>query len=314
MQIVRDKKLFQEFCAAEAQLPIFVQPWYLDAVCEGGEWQAILVVEEGRPIAALPFFMKKKGFLRYITMPHFVKYMGPYLNAAYQTEKNSQHYYQELIKHLPQVLSFKQNFHPDCTNWLPFYWQGFQQTTRYTHRIDLTAGLDAVYSNINRNMRRNISKAEKTVKLEKNNDPDLFFQINSMSFQRQGIAPPYSKSLFLKHDAALADHQARQIFFAKDQAGQIHSAAYLIWDKQAAYYHLSGDDPALRESGSGIFLIWAAIQYAVEELRVSLFDFEGSMLPKIAAIRQQFGAYQQPYFGIWKYNATWLRWLEALKG
>lgn len=314
MEIVRDKAVYWAFCTQEERLPIFVQPWYLDAVCEGGEWQVLLVLEEDQVLASLPFFLKKKAFLHYVTMPHFVKYMGPYLRTEYQTEKASQQYYQRLIEHLPAVHFFKQNFHPDCSNWLPFYWQHFQQSTRYTHRIDLMQGLEAVSRNINRNMRRNIAKAEKIVTLEKSNDPELFFHINTMSFQRQGLATPYSKALFLKHDAALNANHARQIFLAKDKQGRIHSGAYLIWDKQAAYYHLSGDDPKLRESGSGIFLIWAAIQYAVEELRVPIFDFEGSMLPKIAAIRQQFGAYQQPYFGIWKYNAAWLRWLEVLKG
>jgi hypothetical protein len=134
-----------------------------------------------------------------------------------------------------------------------------------------------------------------------------------MSFDRQGLPMPYSGAQFARHDAALAANGARQLFFAVDAQERIHSAAYLIWDKQAAYYHLSGDDPALRESGAGILLIWEAIRYASEVLGLACFDFEGSMLPAVERIRVQFGAVQTPYFFVWKYGSRTFELLEKLK-
>ena len=124
---------------------------------------------------------------------------------------------------------------------------------------------------------------------------------------------PYSWAQFARHDAALAAHGARQLFFAVDAQHRIHSAAYLIWDQQAAYYHLAGDDPALRESGAGILLVWAAICYASEVLGLACFDFEGSMLPAVERIRVQFGAEQTPYSFVWKYNSRLFELLEKVK-
>ncbi|NJK84400.1 MAG: GNAT family N-acetyltransferase [Saprospiraceae bacterium] len=198
-------------------------------------------------------------------------------------------------------------------NWLPFYWRGFQQTTFYTYRLNNLQDLDRVFAGCNRNIKRNIKKAETQLTVLEDLDPATFYALNQKSFDRQQIAMPYSLAQFLKHDAALAAHQARKIWYAVDEAQQIHAVAYLIWDKQSSYYHLSGDDTELRSSGAGILLIWKAIQYTANQLQLHTFDFEGSMIPAIEKIRLQFGAIQVPYFFIWKYYTTRYQWLDAIK-
>ena len=61
---------------------------------------------------------------------------------------------------MPPVAHFIQDFLPSMTNWLPFYWQNYKQTVRYTYIIRVE-NLEAVYKNFNKSVRRNISKAEK---------------------------------------------------------------------------------------------------------------------------------------------------------
>ena len=303
---------YRQFCQQIPGLPIFAQPWYLDAVCEGGEWDAAVVQQGEQIVAAMPYFRKKKGPFRYLTMPHFCKHLGPYLHPEFQGLKFEHKFYEALIGQLPAVHASKQEFHPSVTNWLPFYWRGYRQTTRYTYQLNLEAGLEAVYQGFNRNVRRNLKKAEKELSIRLDMPPADFFNINLLSFQRQGIAPPYSRELFLQHDEALAQHQSRQIFCAEDAQGRIHSAAYLIWDGQAAYYHLSGDHPDLRNSGAGLLLVWEAIRYTHDVLQLPMFDFEGSMMPNVEAIRRQFGGRQAPYFRVWKYDSRVYRLLDGM--
>jgi hypothetical protein len=213
---------------------------------------------------------------------------------------------------LPPVASIKQDCHYQFTNWLQLYWQGYRQTTKYSYLLDLTH-LDQVQKKINRNMRRNLLKANQQLQVLLLNDPEQFYTVNQLSFQRQGVKIPYTKDQFLRHEKALAEHQARQIFFAKDNQGNIHAAAYLIWDQRSSYYHLAGDDPALRHSGASIFLIWEAIRYTKEVLGLDTFDFEGSIMPKIEAIRRQFGAQQRPYFYIHRYFSPLYQFIDMLK-
>ncbi len=296
-----NKEKYRQFCRTEKELPIFVQDWYLDAVCDQGRWDVVLVGKNDRIVASLPFFTKKKYGFEYIIMPPMVKTMGPYLIPEFRELKYSHKFYQNLIEQLPKADGFKQDFHPTVTNWLPFFWKGYRQTTRYTYTLDVR-NLDQVYAGLNRNMRRNIKKAEEKLSVDTTLSLKIFYDINQMSFDRQDIAIPYGFDFLKKHDEVLAKHRARQMFFAIDQEERIHSAAYLIWDQTTAYYHLSGDNPELRDSGAGIFLIWKAIEYTSEVLKLPGFDFEGSMIKNVERIRHQFGAKQEPYFRIWKYH------------
>ena len=305
---------YRAFCRTAPDVPVFAQPWYLDACAEGGSWDVALAEDAGRVVAALPYFYKQKGPFRYATMPPFVKWLGPYLLPEFRGVLKKEHgLLEELLQQLPDFAAFKQNFYPTVTNWLPFYWQQFRQTTYYTYRLNGLHNLPEIEAGINRNIRRNIQKAGQQVRVVHNLSTEQFYQVNKLSFDRQGLAMPYSWAQFARHDAALAANGARQLFFAVDAQERIHSAAYLIWDQQAAYYHLSGDDPALRESGAGILLIWEAIKYASEVLGLACFDFEGSMLPAVERIRVQFGAVQVPYFFVWKYNSRVFELLEKLK-
>ncbi|MBV6426444.1 MAG: hypothetical protein KIPDCIKN_00956 [Haliscomenobacter sp.] len=303
------REAYRIFCREHPEMPVFFQDWYLDAVCTEGEWGAWVTPSGEKTDAVCPYFLKEKYGFRYITMPQFVKFMGPWQSGP--TASLSAHHVllNKGIEALPSFHGFQQNMHYSQQNWLPFYWAGFRQETRYTYLLSLE-DLEQVFQEINRNMRRNILKAQKEVRVELVNDPERFFPVSALSFQRKGLALPYSRNLFLRHDASLAEKNQRQIFFATDAQGRTHSAAYLIWDRKTAYYHLSGDDPERRQSGAGILLIWEAIRYAREELGITRFDFEGSMLPEVEAIRRQFGARQQPYFYIWKYPSKLLEWLQ----
>ncbi len=310
MTKIRYKAFFE---AQQDRLPIFVYPWYLDAVCTEGNWDAAVVEENGNLVAVMPYFVKKKYGFQYITMPPFVKFMGPYF-ANPAIGLNKQHtFLEKLIVQLPKVKAFTQNFHYPITNWLPFYWKGFQQSTRYSYRIEIES-LEQVYQGIDVKRRKYIEKTiARGIKVVPSEDTRLFYQINQKSFERQGLRIPYSWEQFLRHDQALSAHQARQILFAQDEQGRIHAGAYLVWDAHSAYYHFSGDDPDLRSSRAGFLLIWEAIRYTKEVLALKIFDFEGSMIQNVEYIRRQFNAVQTPYFTVWKYKMPLLRYIAAIR-
>ena len=304
---------YRDFCRTAPDVPVFAQPWYLDACAEGGAWDVVLAHDNGRVVAALPYFHKRKGPFRYVTMPPFVKMLGPYLLPEFRGVLKKEHeLLAELIRQLPAFAAFKQNFYPTVTNWLPFYWQGFRQTTYYTYRLALP-DLARLEAGLSTRLRRDIRLARQRVRVVHDLPLATFYAVNRLSFVRQGLAVPYSEAQFRHHDAALAAQGARQLFFAVDDEDRVHSVAYLIWDATTAYYHLSGDDPALRTSGAGLLLVWEAIRYAREVLGLACFDFEGSMLPGVERIRVRFGAVQTPYFFVWKYNSRAFELLEKLK-
>ena len=103
---------------------------------------------------------------------------------------------------------------------------------------------------------------------------------------------------------------AEKFFLAKDKSEAYHAGAYIVWDKNAAYYILGGGNPKLRNSGAHSFALWEAINFSSSVAK--RFDFEGSMQPSIERFFRNFGGEQVPFFPIRKANSNILKFYEAI--
>ena len=306
---------YRSFAADAPDMPLFMQPWYLDAVCSGGSWDAVLVQKGGRTVAVMPFFLKQKLGWKYVTMPQLCKQMGPYLLPEYRSLKWEMRIYEDIIAQLPADLAaFEQNFNYSVTNWLPFYWGGFKQTTLYSYMLSLEASEEVIFKNIEKNYRQKIRAAGARLIVRHDLPLKELHRLIGSSFERQGLAQPID-FIFLKnlHDA-LTRNDCVKLFFATDpDTGLTHSAALLSWDRTSAYYLISGDDHALRSSGAAVLLKWAAILYAKNVVGVPIFDFEGSMIRGVEQGRRDFGAKQRPYFRIRREWSVLWKWGKLLR-
>lgn len=306
---------YRSFAAEVADLPLFMQPWYLDVVCKGGVWDAVVIQKGGRAIAALPYFLKQKFGWKYVTMPQLCKQMGPFLQPDYRSLKWEMRLYGELIEQLPPGLaSFEQNFNYAVTNWLPFYWKGFQQTTLYSYTLPLSGPEDVIFSQIAKNYRQKIRAAAAHLVVRDDLPLIELHRLVGSSFERQGMEHPLDLTFLQDLYTAFSANRCGKLFFATDPAtDQVHSAALLVWDNDSAYYLMSGDDPALRSSGAAVLLKWEAIRYAKNVVGVPTFDFEGSMIRGVEQGRRDFGAQQKPYFRVWREQSILWKWGKALK-
>ncbi len=302
---------YREFCRNNTHIPVFARDWYLDAIAGTSGWGAVTVEEKGIQLAVMPYCFRKKMGFTYAYMPTFVKHMGP-LFAGKPPRLTEQHRLMgALIDQLPAFASIEMAFSPAVTNWLPFYWKGFQQTTRYTYRLDLAHTNPE--AGINRNMRRNLQKADQELSVNTEFSLEVLHTFISARFAEQNQRLPYDWETLRRHYLSLAQNQSGKLFFAVDKQQNVQAAACLIWDNQCAYYHLSGDNPAFRQTGAGLWLCWQTIRYAREVLGLPVFDFEGSMIPGIEAIRRQFGAVQTPYHFVWREQSSLFAMLKKLK-
>lgn len=309
-----NKKTYRQFCTDSDDLPIFAQAWYLDAVCEGGNWDVVGIEKGGEIAATLPYFLKRKGLIQYGTMPHLTKFLGPYILPKYRRTKHEAKLIRQLVSQLPKLSYFRQNLHYPYTNWLPFYWEGFQQQTYYSYRLSPLENLDQVHANISADYRnQKMAKAASLLQLRTDLPLSAFRRVAALSYQRQRMPFPFSYAYLEKLVKALEKQQAGRVFYAVDQEEQIHSAALLLWDQQSSYLSIIGDDPAFRATGGGIWLVWQLIQHTKTTLNLNTFDFLGSMIEPIERVRRQFGAQQTPYFAVWKYGSRWWQILDLLR-
>lgn len=287
---------------------IFAKPWWLDIVAPNA-WGEVKVEKGGQLFARLPYIVKKRYGFTLLTMAPLTQTLGawisPYSGKYAKKLSYEKELLEELIKQLPSFDYFRQNFHHTITNWLPFYWAGFQQTTRYTYVLEDLTNIDEIWRGTKENIRREIRKAEEKVNVRTDLTIDDFLKLNEMTFRRQGKPLPYKRELVTQLDQACNAHDCRKIFFAEDAQNRLHAAIYLIWDEQSAYYLMGGSDPELRNSGATSLLLWKAIQFAATVTKT--FDFEGSMIEPIERFFRAFGAQQKPYSVISKTNSVPLK-------
>jgi lipid II:glycine glycyltransferase (peptidoglycan interpeptide bridge formation enzyme) len=214
---------------------------------------------------------------------------------------------------MPAVDRFRQNWDFRQQNWLPFYWNGYSQTTRYTYRLDKLDDVDALWSNVRESVRTDVRKASARFGVTVRTDLGVadFLRLNRMVFERQSMAVPYSESLVNRIDSVCASRGQRQIVIAEDSQGRRHAGAFIVWDDATAYYLLGGADPELRSSGASSLCLWEAIKHAATV--TSSFDFEGSMIQSVERHFRAFGATQTPYFQIRRTTSRRARLAETAR-
>jgi len=312
---MENKIHYRDFCKTEKHIPIFSRAWWLDTVCGIDNWDVLLVEKGGKIVATMPFVKTTLKGNEFIQMPVLTQTLGPYLiypqNQKYEKRLAfEKEVLTELIKQLPEFGFFNQRFHYSITNWLPFFWNGFSQSTRYTYVVDDLSDLDSVFSNFGSNIKSDIRKADKIAKIEETNDLELFYGLIASTFNKQNKAVPYSIEMLKRIDDACVKENSRKIFIAKDDKGQLHAAVYLIWDETSAYYLIGGKNNEIKNSGATSLVLWHAIKFASSI--VGKFDFEGSMLEPVERFFRAFGAKQVPYFSITKTNSKKLKIKNSL--
>lgn len=311
-----NKEKYRKFCKKEKTIPIFSKDWWLDSVCGVDAWDVVLV-EKGQEIfASLPYMKTKRAIFEIITMPQLTQTMGVYIkypeNQKYEKKLSfEKEVIDNLIKQLPKVDMFSQNFHYSFTNWLPFYWKGFEQTTRYTYVIEDLTNLEKIFTNFSHAKRKNIKKAEKEVEIKFDLSSKDFYENHKMTLAKQNSKISYSYEVFEKMYNNSYENNSGKTIYAVDKNGNIHGALFVIWDNNSAYDLISTIDPDFRNSGAASLLIKEIIKYV--SVKTKKFDFEGSMIENVEKSFRQFGAVQIPYFSISKTNSKLLKVRKLIK-
>lgn len=307
---------YRELCAREPSIPIMATDWWLDATCGESGWDVVLVEKGGEVEGALPFAIRRRLGFTVLGMPELTPFLGPWLRPRLQREDahrgREAEIYGQLIDALPRHDRFAQGWHHRQTNWLPFHWRGFSQTTCYTYVVADLSDPKRLWEGLSGKVRTEIRKAESRsmLRVRKDGEIEAFLELSHLTFRRQGLEQPFSDDLVRRIDTACGARGQRAILLAEDPSGRCHAGAYVVWDSESAYYLLGGADPELRSGGGGTLCLWHALRVAAEVSKA--FDFEGSMIEPIERYFRSFGAAQVPYHVISSTPSRGLRIREGL--
>jgi len=303
--LMQSKEKYRQLCTIEKDIPLFSQDWWMDAVCGEENWDVLVVEKDQRIIAALPYYLKKKIFLRCIVQPPFTTTHGIWLKyPPGQKYVQKLSYEREVISNIIKQIDdlrvhvFMQDFHYSFTNWLPFAWNNFKQTNRYTYILEDLTNLASVFDSFKPAIRAEIRKAARRVTINEDCELETLYKLLQKSYERQKLPIPYKFEQLLRLDQVCRERKCRKILFAVDEQKNIHTACYFVWDETYVYYLLAGTDRLWRNSGANSLLVWEAIKMTAAMAKK--FNFDGSSLEPIERFVSSFGGRQKPCFRIYR--------------
>ncbi|MCR5193774.1 MAG: GNAT family N-acetyltransferase [Bacteroidales bacterium] len=301
------------------ELPLFQQYWWMETVCRGKSWDVAMAYKGDTLQGVMPFHYGRKLGMTYLLQPQLTQFSGPHF--FYPEELSDSHRLEfekevagELIRQMESIRPSycTQCLSPSITNWLPFYWNGYSQTTRYTYRIDDISDLDSVFANFDRDKRqRKIKKYLPQTSVRFDMSPESFASFHVAYWQSKGQKDilPYDLILNVCSEAIARHHGF--IASLHDNDGNLLMARFVAYDSESAYSLMSAYDPQLHRSGHSETLHWYAIQYLSGKTKA--YDFEGSMDEGIEYFYRSFGAKQVPFFEISKSNSRLFKLLMRFK-
>ena len=196
-----NKELYRELCLRTSDLPIFMQDWWMDAVCAGKQWDVLLSYDSNGNIqAAMPYLIRKKAWMKYIVMPQQTQIGGVWISSAAPSENAN------LISEIGQDFA-----HQLAKLGLSYYYQhypisspaveamralGFKTKERVTYRIEDLSDLDQVINAFSKNKKRQLQKAL-SLHADMNMSVEDFYRYHVQCLQEQGKQISYSREFLL---------------------------------------------------------------------------------------------------------------------
>ena len=279
---------------------LYTAPWWLDATCGEGGWDAIVRRDrEGLPLAALAYYHTQIRGLSALVTPPFTQWISmlggvdPHFHLSLA-----------LLAQLPKSSILDISLRPDTELAVPD--SAFPITLKYSFVIAPIENNEDYRKGYNEGLRRNIRQAEKQYSVETSKDIDVFLSLCRQSYEQQKMKPPPWLDIVVPRVfAALTSHHCGLLTLASSN-GRTIAGVLTAWDHTTSYYLGGGRTADEQGASAHALLLDHAIQASHD--RGTVFDFEGSMHPGIANFFQSFGAVPKSYWHIRKYRGAGRLW------
>ena len=306
-----NKQRYEIFCNEHPDIPLFMQAWWLEAACasEKKEWDVLFAEEDGKIVGVMPYHLLKKWGFKIILQPQMTQYNGVWIDYPKDMKLHKRYSFEKrvidsLIDQMEKLkLSYySQSFHHFFTNWQAFYWRGFKQTTLYTYQIKDLSNIENICQSFSYAKQKHVKKEDEDLQIDFSVSAIDFFNFHKACLKCKNTEIEYTENFFLSIYNESVKRGQGIILALKDKSQNIHSALFVVWDKNSAYSLISAINPQFKSDGTSTKIFLEAIKYVSDKTKV--FDFEGSMIENIAQSFQQFGAEQVSYFYITKSYST----------
>ena len=270
---------------------------YLDAW--GRRYQLLAAISDGRLVGGVPLV---RGIAGAYSTPLFVKFGGvllaPMEGSALTRDTREMEIQEVLLDALESCWTFEYNFHPAFTNWLPFKWRGYSQTSLYTFQID-AAQAGGWQHGAHPRVRR-AAKGARAKGVSCAPVPRLdsgLYRLLMAPYEKQGARAPVGEAALVHAEGRLAALGMSRTWVAREGGGRPVCCVLAVEDGRCVYLLLHGCAPGA-PAGANTLLISTVIDDALG--RGLSFDFEGSVIRPIEQFYRGFGGRRVAYSRIWR--------------
>lgn len=297
---MNDKEAYRLLCEDRTDIPLFMQHWWMEAVCIGKNWNVLLERDRnGVIIGAMPYLLRQKLWVRYIVLPQQTQINGIWIQPLL-TQAEQETLYDHFMSRLREMnIAYYYQQYPLYSKAPTYLAQhGFNVRLRYTYRIEDLSDLDQLISSFSKNKKRQLQKAL-SLHVDFSLSPDDFYHFHTVCLNLQGKVISYSQDFFLTLYQATHSRNQGQIIGIRDANNALLAALFLVWDEQTSYFLIPCHDKNYAHTGASALLVLEAIKLARQHSQT--FDFEGSMIKNVANSYRQFGSTKTPYYSVERY-------------
>ena len=301
-----NKERYSEWVATLDYIPVFMQPWWMDAVCAGKEWDVLLAEDdEGKIAGAMPYLLRKRAWYKFIVMPQQTQIGGIWVTPEVTGDRWKTAEVCRKIKEQLDAMDlayYYQQYMPGSLCVDAMRGLGCKTRERTTYRVNDLSNLDTLIASFSKNKRRQLQKAL-SLHAEHTMEVENFYRFHAKCLASRKRKCSYSREFLLVLERKARRHGQCHILSICNADGQPYAAAFLVWDKSYMYYLIPAYDPAFGDSGAGALLVLEAMKLARE--KHVRFDFEGSMDRGTAKHYKQFASIPTTYYSVEKCYKWW---------
>ena len=242
-----NKERYTEWAAKQEYVPIFMMPWWLDAVCAGKEWDVLLAEDaDGQIIGAMPYLLRKRAWFKYIIMPQQTQIGGIWVTPEMTADRWKTAEVCRVIKEQMDALGlayYYQQYLPGSLCVDAMRGLGFKAKERITYRMADLSNMDAVIEGFSKNKKRQLQKAL-SLHAEHTMDGEQFYRFHTQCMAARKRKVSYSREFLLVLERKARRLKQCDVLSICNADGEPYAAAFLVWDKTYLYYLIPAYNPA----------------------------------------------------------------------
>jgi len=299
---VSNKQQYISICASNQNIPVFLQHWWMDAVCT--DWDVAIAMNGDKVAGVWPYNKEQKMGVAIVRTPKLTPYQGPFVLYPQDLKASNKDGFEYetiagLIEQLHAAKVWDVSTVPGQKQAGLLKANGFSIGIRQTFLIDLLQEEQALLGNMKESLRRNIKAASVELSLEQDNTAlAMLFEYQKHTLDKKDVMQAHSFADMQKLMQACIDNNSGAIYTAKQGADTL-AIVWCVWDANCSYYFMGAQKPGNDNYKAMPALLWHCMKQAKARGNTT-FDMEGSMDQGVERFFRGFGGQRELYLTLKK--------------